>query len=109
MQMAKKGKYGKQWAQMKASLKGGAEEEVAQEEVVEQPNGDESGELVVDENVGQGKDEEEIVEAEQVNESDEGLPDAGEAKMAGGKRHKSRKNNKRKGKKSRKQRRSRKH
>lgn len=98
MKMAKKGKYGKQWAHMKASLKGGADSNEQVEQVADEVLNDE----------GNNKDEVEIIEAEKLNEGDGELKDAGEAVMLGGKRRKSRKNNKRNGKKSRKQRRSRK-
>ena len=104
MQMAKKGNHGKEWAKIKATLHGGATEEASK--VEEEPKVDE--ESKVEEEI---KVEEEPV-AEQINDTDADLPDAGTAQqLYGGKRRRSSKKSKTKkgSKKSKKHHKSRKH
>ena len=119
MQMAKKGNHGKEWSKIKASLHGGAhfntagemvptpqdEEPTNEEPTKEEPTKEEP--KVEDET--KVEQEEEPV-AEQIDASDESLPDAGTAQqLYGGKRRKSSKKHKaKKSRKSKKHHRSRK-
>jgi hypothetical protein len=119
MQMAKKGIHGKEWAKIKASLHGGAPND--EESLVEDSNVDEVDlpkEEVEDSNVNEVDLPKEVVEqkeeepvAEELNASDNSLPDAGTADQVsyGGKRRRSsRKNKGKKSRKSKKHRKSRK-
>ena len=120
MQMAKKGKYGKEWMQIKASLqrnkRGGAEGDEGDNmngNMDENMNENMNGESM-DENMNNMNEnsEEEVPMAEELAPGDEdSIVNAGEAQVAGGRRksRKQRRNKGRKSRKSRKQRRSRKH
>ena len=104
MQMAKKGNHGKQWSKIKASLHGGAHFNTAGEMVPTPPDEEPTKE--------EPKVDEEEPVAEEINESDESLPEAGTAQqlLYGGKRRRSSKKHKaKKSRKSKKHHRSRKH